>query len=50
MKITEETMRQQQAGTSSGNAETPPADLPPVHQPTEKEKLKAMSPRDKAWH
>ncbi len=50
MKITEETMRQQQAGTSSGNAETPPTDLPPVHQPTEKEKLKAMSPRDKAWY
>ena len=50
MKITEETMRQQQAGSSSGNTETSPADLPPVHQPTEKEKLKAMSPRDKAWY
>lgn len=50
MKITEETMRQQQAGSSSANSETSPADPAPAHQPTEKEKLKAMSPKDRAWY
>lgn len=47
MKITEESMKQQQEPASAPKTTSPTPEPP---QPTEREKLKAMSRRDRVWY